>query len=74
MYQWTEASQTKEGTHITKTSVWTNTVRNRIRQKAGEIEVFLIDDPIGWRDEQTLYRECHDSRKTERTMRVAPTP
>jgi len=41
IYQWTAVSRakTKEGTHTTKTSVWTNTVRNRMRQKAGEIEV-----------------------------------
>jgi hypothetical protein len=29
-----------KGVHTTKTSVWTNTVRNWIRQEAGEIEVF----------------------------------
>ena len=31
-------SKVKKGTHTTKTSAWTNTVRNRMRQKAGEIE------------------------------------
>ena len=31
VYQWCETSKTIEGVYITKTSVWTNTVRNRIR-------------------------------------------
>ena len=40
IYQWSEPSKTKEGTLITKTSVWTHAVRNRMWQKAGEIQAF----------------------------------
>ena len=40
IYQWSEPSKTKKGILITKTSVWTHTVRNRMRQKVGEIQVF----------------------------------
>ena len=40
IYQWSEPSKTKKGTIIAKTSAWTHAVRNRIRQKAGEIQAF----------------------------------
>ena len=40
IYQWSEPSKTKKGILITKTSVWTHTVHNRMRQKVGEIQVF----------------------------------
>ena len=38
VYQWPVTSTKHEGTKVFKASVWTNTVRNYIRQKAGEIE------------------------------------
>ena len=47
VYQWT----TKQGaTKVLTTSVWTNTVCNYIRQKAGEIETFktLKVDALKW--------------------------
>ncbi len=40
IYQWSEPSKTKEGTLITKTTVWTHDVRNRMRQKAWETQAF----------------------------------
>ena len=49
VYQWSEASKTKEGVQTTKTSVWSKTVpvRNRIRQKAGEIEAGSLETFTG---------------------------
>ena len=40
IYQWSEPSKSEKGILITKTSVYTDTVRNRMRQKAGEIQAF----------------------------------
>ena len=40
IYQWSEPSKTKKGTLITKATAWTHTVRNRMRQKAREIQAF----------------------------------
>ena len=40
IYQWSEPSQTDKGILITKTSAWTHAVRNRMRQKTGEIQAF----------------------------------
>ena len=40
VHQWPAISSKHEGTKVLKTSVWTHTVRNYIRQKAGEIETF----------------------------------
>jgi hypothetical protein len=40
IYQWSETSKTKDGVDITKQTVWTQTVRNRMRQKAGEIQAY----------------------------------
>ena len=37
IYQWTEDSKTKSGVTTTKQTAWTQAVRNRMRQKAGEI-------------------------------------
>ena len=38
VYEWPVTSTKHGGATVLKTSVWTNTVRNYIRQKAGEIE------------------------------------
>ena len=38
IYQWVEVSKTKDGVETTKQTAWTQTVRNRMRQKAGEIQ------------------------------------
>jgi ribonuclease HI len=38
IYQWAEASKTKDDVETTKQTAWTQTVRNRMRQKAGEIQ------------------------------------
>ena len=40
IYQWSEASTTKNGVHTTKQTAWTQAVRNRMRQKAGEIQAY----------------------------------
>ena len=40
MYQWPVSSTKHEGTKVLRTSLWTNTVCNYIRQKAWEIEDF----------------------------------
>ncbi len=37
IYRWSETSKTKTGTLTTKQTAWTPAVRNRMRQKAGEI-------------------------------------
>ena len=41
IYQWTEAFKTKDGVDTTKQTAWTKAVRNRMRQKAGEIQAHL---------------------------------
>jgi hypothetical protein len=38
IYQWSETSKTKDGVDTTKQTAWTQAVRNRMRQKAGEIQ------------------------------------
>jgi hypothetical protein len=38
IYQWSEASKTKDGVDTTKQTAWTQAVRHRMRQKAGEIQ------------------------------------
>ena len=40
IYKWSEPSKSVEAGSTFRTSVWTNTVRNSLRQKAGEIEAF----------------------------------
>jgi hypothetical protein len=40
IYQWSEASKTKNGTLTTKQTAWTQAVRNRMRQKTGEIQAY----------------------------------
>jgi hypothetical protein len=42
VYEWTVASTKHGGATVLKTSVWTNTVRNYIRQKTGEIEDYKV--------------------------------
>jgi hypothetical protein len=41
IYQWSEVSKTKNGINTTKQTAWTQAVRNRMRQKAGEIQAYL---------------------------------
>jgi hypothetical protein len=43
IYQWSKVSKTKNGLTTTKQTAWTQVVRNRMRQKAGEIQVFRQD-------------------------------
>jgi ribonuclease HI len=38
IYQWSEVSKTKDGVGTTKQTAWTQTVRNRMQQKTGEIQ------------------------------------
>ena len=59
IYQWSEPSKTRKGTLITKTSAWTHAVRNRMRQKAGEIQAFraLERGADKWRREHTQRNE-----------------
>ena len=40
VYEWPVTSTKHGGATVLKTSVWSNTVRNYIRQKAGEIEAY----------------------------------
>ncbi len=40
IYQWSETSKTKDGTLTTKQTAWTQAVRNRMQQKAGEIQAY----------------------------------
>ncbi len=40
IYQLAEASKTKSGVHTTKQTAWIQAVRNRMRQKAGEIQAY----------------------------------
>ena len=59
IYQWSEPSKTKKGTLITKTSTWTQAVRNRMRQKTGEIQAFrtLERGSEKWLREHTQRKE-----------------
>ena len=60
IYQWSEPSKNKKGTLITKTSAWTHAVRNRMRQKVGEIQVFRAF-------ERGVEKWCcYESRRRER--------
>ena len=49
----------KKGTLITKTSAWTQTVRNRMKQKTGEIQAFRAFERGAekWRREHTQRNE-----------------
>jgi ribonuclease HI len=40
IYQWSEASKTKNGMSTFKQTAWTQAVRNRMRQKVGEIQPY----------------------------------
>ncbi len=40
IYQWSETSKTKNGKLTTKQIAWTQAVRNRMLQKAGEIQAY----------------------------------
>jgi hypothetical protein len=40
IYQWSESSTTKSGVHTIKQTAWTQSVCNRMRQKAGEIQAY----------------------------------
>ena len=40
IYQWSETSKNKSVVNTTKQTGWTQTVRNRMRQKAGEIQAY----------------------------------
>ena len=40
IYQWSETSKTKNGVPSIRQSTWTQAVRNRMRQKAGEIQAY----------------------------------
>jgi len=40
IYQWSEVSKTKSGVNTTEQTAWTQAVRNRMRQKAGEIQAY----------------------------------
>ena len=50
VYEWPVASTKHGGVPVLKTSVWSNTVSNYIRQKAGEIESYkvLVIDTQKW--------------------------
>ena len=52
-YQWSEVSKTKKGTSTTKQTAWTQEIRNRMRQKAGEIQAYRAYEKSAgkWRKE-----------------------
>ena len=52
--EWTEASKTKDGVDTTKQTAWTQAVRNRMRQKAGEMQAYRAYEKgtEKWRKEQ----------------------
>ena len=58
IYQWSEASKTKKGISTTRQTEWTQTVRNRMRQKAGEIQVYL-----SYEKDTEKWRKAHLPRK-----------
>jgi hypothetical protein len=70
IYQWSEPSKTKKGTLITKTSAWTQAVRNRMRQKAGEIQPFRVFDrgEEKWRREHTQRNETDPTSEEGRNL------
>ena len=45
VYQWSTTSTKHGGVTVLKTSLWTNTVHNYIRQKSGEIESYQSIKP-----------------------------
>jgi hypothetical protein len=53
IYQWSEASKTKNGISTNKQTAWTQAVRSRMRQKAGEIQAYrAYEKGVGkWRKE-----------------------
>jgi hypothetical protein len=59
IYQWLETSTTKSGVHTTKQTAWTQAVRNRIRQKAGEIQAYRAYQKATekWRKENMLRKD-----------------
>ena len=65
-----EPSKTKKGTLITKTSAWTQAVRNRMRQKAGEIQAFRAFDrgEEKWRREHTQRNETDPTSEEGRNL------
>jgi hypothetical protein len=60
IYQWSETSKTKGGVNTTKQTAWTQAVRNRMRQKTGEIQVYRATYEKGtekWRKEYIPRKE-----------------
>ena len=70
IYQWSEPPKTKKGTLIIKTSAWTQAVRNRMRQKAGEIQAFRAFDrgEEKWRREHTQRNETDPTSEEGRNL------
>ncbi len=58
IYQWSEASKTKGSIETTKQTSWTLAVRNRIRQKEGEIQAHRVYEKGAekWRKEHMSKR------------------
>ncbi len=55
IYLWVEVSKIKSDVHTTKQTTWTQAVRNRMIQKAGEIQVYRAYEKGAekWRTEQS---------------------
>ncbi len=66
IYQWTEPSKTKSDVHTTKQTARTQTVRNRMRQKAVEIQAYRAYEKGAekWRKEH-MSREGKGNISTE---------
>jgi len=64
IYQWSETSKTKGGVNTTKQTAWTQAVRNRMRQKAGEIQAYRATYEKGERERRSGERStCREKKK-----------
>jgi hypothetical protein len=54
MYQRSEVSKTKSDVNTTKQTAWTQAIRNRMRQKAGEIQVYRSYRRMLWVNSETF--------------------
>ncbi len=63
IYQWSEVSKTKSVINTTKQTTWTQTVRNRIRQKAGEDQAYRA-----YEKGVEKWRKDHIPRKGKRNI------
>jgi len=59
IFQWSDTSKTKNGVPTIRQSTWTQTVRNRMRQKAGEIQGYQAYEKGGEKlRKENIPRKC----------------